>query len=613
MEFTLNLQIKPPVGKVKNVAIKKNEVIIGRDKSCDIRLTDPEVSRRHACLRVLASDNIIIADMGSSNGTYVKNSPITRETRITPGTIIRMGNSFITVEVKDAFKCEYFQAMIPDTAFVKTDDILGKTVPVNFSDSARFFDCISDLLFHESDRFSPERVLNKVADAMQAYNGVLTMNADLSGVDMVMRAVRQESIHIPEGVIDRIFENGDCFMLCSKPHSDKRDPLRKKGIGSAIGAPGIISGKTLMAVYLTRSIDQVRFTQDDLGVLCHLTQLCAQSLSNDKNQVLITKKLKGLETERQRLFETQTVKSDSRIPGSNKKFQQLLFTAMRVGRSDRHVFICGSQGSGRSFLAQRIHSSSPRSDEPFLSVNCLSLSRNMISEILFGSDDSPDAMGVLEQADGGTLYLREITALPFPVQNRLSEVLRTGFLTKPNGSKKIPVSVRVIVSSNIHPEKPAFEHSFDRELVKLTSSALLSVPPLSEHSEDIIPLAKHFLRQFLPKNRPVPEFHTQAADLLVSYTWPGNIAELRNAMCYTAAACTENDIQIGDLLPSILEVSSSASPKNLNLRQQLDMLETNLIRIALERNRSIVTKAAESLGLSESTLRYRMQRLKITV
>ncbi len=610
MEFTLNLRIKPPVGKVKTVEVDNKEVIIGRDKSCDVKLADPEVSRRHASLRLISSDNIVISDLGSSNGTYVKNSPITRETRITPGTIVRMGNSFITVEVKDAYKYEYFSVTIPDSAYYPPVDVMNRKASLTISDSKYFFECISDLLFHNTDYFNPERVLNKVADVLQAENGVLSVD---SGVDMFMRAGKKQIIQIPEGVIETVFRKGTSILLTAESEFLKDGFLKKKGFGSAICAVGTISGKSSIAIYLDRGTDSPRFTMEDLSVLCHLTELSARSLANDRKQALLVKKLHGLDTERQRLFETQTVNSDSRIPGTNKKFQQLLFTAMRVGQSDRHVFIHGNQGSGRSFLAQRIHYNSNRKNEPFLSLNCLSVSADMISETLFGTPGSADSPGILEKADRGTLYLREISALSLPIQNRLARILNSGFLSKANDTQKVPLSVRLIVSSNVDPEKSTFENAFDPELIELASSALLCVPRLSEHSEDILPLAKHFLRQYLPKNKPVPEFHPQAADVLVRYSWPGNIAELRNAMCYTASACREHDIQIGDLLPSILEVSSSSSPKNLDLRQQLDMLETNMIRIALERNRNIVTKAAEALGLSESTLRYRMQRLKISV
>jgi DNA-binding NtrC family response regulator len=613
MKVKLSLRIKTPNGRTRLVLLKKNEVIIGRDNSCDVKIVDPEISRRHACLRMLSVEKITISDLGSSNGTYLKNSPITRETRISPGTIIRLGNSFITVEIQGGMKSQGFDMVIPKSDYQSISHYLENNLAFFSVNGKMLLDFFNDLLSPASSRLNSELALSKIVDILDADNGLFLVKRSSGDTERAIWAKKDETVHYPSGVVDTVGEYGNCIVLPGTSAAAYESVLKKKTIGSFVCAAGVDSGFIRVVVYLDRSTGRKAFDADDLNLLCHLAQLCAISVTKNINHNLLERKLNGLETERSKWFSVLTTKGEFPVPSTNKKIQQLLFIAMRVGRSDRHVFIHGDHGTGRSLLAQRIHVFSDRKDLPFISMDALSMPRDRISDVLFGSDDDTAGPGLMEQAHSGTLYIQEITAVPLDLQKQLAAALNNGYISRHDDTKRTAVSVRLIVSSNVHPEKMASESAFDPDLLALTYPTVFFVPSLKERNEDILSLAKHFLRDYLPSNRSVPDFNPQAAELLIQHPWHGNISELRNAMCFTAAVCRENEIQIGDLPHTLLDQPVSAAPKNLDLRRQLDTLETNLILLALERNRNIVTKAAKALGLSESTLRYRMQRLKIEV
>lgn len=614
MSIAFRLRIKSPSGKQKTVVVQKEEIIIGRDTACDIKINDPEISRRHASLKLYSVDRMTLTDLGSSNGTYLRNSPITQETRISPGTIVRLGNSFITIEIQGGFQCQSFDLTVSSDEYQPLSHFLDRATSTLEPNEQHLFDCFADMISGNAGLSQIELLLNRIADVLGAENGLIIVNPN--GIEMArgIRASRGDVVQYPGNVFESVACHGNCILLPSFATTQNGNPLKKMQIGSALCAAMTETGTVYGAIYLDRGTDHPLFNPKDLNILCHLANLCAIKISRELKQMEIQRKVQGLETEREKWFSSVFAKGDPPVPSQNRKYQQLLFIAMRIGRSENHLFLLGEPGSGRTLMAQRIHVYSERSNGPFLKFNCQEPPRDRLAEMLFGVENREHSQpGLLELTHGGTLYLREITALPPDIQARIAHCLNEGWLIREHGSQKIAINNRVIVSSNVHPEEMAAETAFHPELLALTYPNIFVLPDLKDRNEDILPLAKHFLRMFLPSNRSVPDFNPKTAELMVRYTWPGNISELRDAMRFAAAVCRENEIQIGDLPHRILEQPTTAAPTNLNLREQMDALETNLILIAMERNRNIVTKAARALGLSESTLRYRMQRLNINL
>lgn len=612
MSLSFRMRIRLPSGRQKSVLLKKKEVIIGRDSACDVKINDPEISRRHALLKVPASENITITDLGSSNGTYLRNSPITQETRIAPGTIIRMGNTYFSIETSGGITTENVELTVSESEYQPVQNLLKIQDNVADLQDHRLFDLFNDMVSFNAGLRNIELFLNRIADVLQAENGLIMLDPRRAAGERAIRVVRGDKLYVPENVLNCIMENGKCLMFPSFAMNEKNNPLVKTGTGSAMAVPLKDDRVVRGVIYLDRSPQIQPFSQLELRRLCRIGQIGAASLDREMEYQTMARRLEGLETERKRWFSAITTKGEPPVPTKNRKFQQLLFVAMRMGRTDRHVLLIGEPGTGRSLIAQRIHTFSERKNAPFITLDTLGPPREILAEMLFGTEDKDKVTtGLLAQAHGGTLFIREITALPPDIQSRLAEALTEGMFTPEGSSQKIATSVRLIAATDVDHRRFVAEHAFHPVLIDLLEASSLDIPSLSERPEDILPLARHYLRHYLPSNRAVMEFASETAELMIRYPWPGNMNELEDSMRYTASVCIEEQVHIGDLPSRLRDQPTPFTPDSLNLREQMDNLETNLIRVALERNNQVVTRAARDLGLSESTLRYRMQRLNI--
>ncbi|MBN1297029.1 sigma 54-interacting transcriptional regulator [bacterium] len=612
MSLSFRLRIRLPNGRQKTVVLKKQETIMGRDSACDVKLNDPEISRRHAVLKIPTAENITIADLGSSNGTYLRNSPITQETRIAPGTIIRMGNTYVSIETIGGLTVEAVELTVTEAEYQPFHSLIQMQDDTGDMHEHRLFDLCSDLVSSGSGLRNVELLLNRIADVMHAENGMIILDPKRANGERAIRVTRGETLVIPENVMNTVMESGKCFIYPTFIMTAPDNPVFTKETASALCVPLMDERVIRGVIYLDRGKQIQPFSQMELRRLCRIGQVSAASLTRELEFQNLNRRIEGFESERKRWFNAITTKGEPPIPTRNKKFQQLLFVAMRIGRTDRHTLLIGQPGTGRTLIAQRMHTFSDRCNAPFISLDTHGPSRDLFSELLFGSEDNDRVTtGLLAQAHGGTLFIREITALPVDIQKRLTEALSNGLFTPEGGSQKIATSVRLIAATDVDHRACVADHSFYPGLMELIAESSLEIPSLGERPEDILPLARHYLRQYLPSNRPVMEFAAETAELLIRYSWPGNLDELEDCMRYTASVCIEERVHIGDLPLRVREQPAQSVPENLNLREQMDILEKNLIRIALERHDQIVTRAAKDLGLSESTLRYRMQRLNI--
>jgi two-component system, NtrC family, response regulator AtoC len=291
---------------------------------------------------------------------------------------------------------------------------------------------------------------------------------------------------------------------------------------------------------------------------------------------------------------------------------------MRLAGTVHSVLISGMPGSGRTQIAQRIHLDSIRKEKPFVVFDCTSAPQAVLEEELFGVEQPdkshlPHKRGFFEIAQGGTLVLHEISCIPKPLQQKIADALTRKSIIRKNGTDVLPTDVRIIATTLVDINRLTAVDILNADFMEMFKTSILEVPPLKQRIEDILPLAKYFLREFLPKNQRIPEFSKETASILKRYGWPGNIQELAQTMRYVAAVCNDHQVELGDLPRLVRENLAPKIDSGEPLRKQLDHLESEIIRQALERNNRIVTRAANELGLSESTLRYRMHRLKLAI
>lgn len=225
------------------------------------------------------------------------------------------------------------------------------------------------------------------------------------------------------------------------------------------------------------------------------------------------------------------------IIGGSKAMQTLFEMIDAVADSDASILITGESGTGKELVANAIHYRSPRSKRALVKVNCAALPKELIESELFGhtkgafTGATSDKIGLIGQADTGSLFLDEIGEMPLELQPKLLRVLQERVYTRLGGTKPQEVDFRLIAATNRNPQDAIRDGVFREDLYYRINTIEIQVPPLRDRVEDVQHLAEHFLKEFSEKyNRPARTISDQAYARLFSYQWPGNVRELRNAI-----------------------------------------------------------------------------------
>lgn len=313
----------------------------------------------------------------------------------------------------------------------------------------------------------------------------------------------------------------------------------------------------------------------------------------------------------------------NKIIGNSPQICEILRLAGEVSHTDTTVLITGESGTGKELLSRATHFNSPRSNGPFLPVNCAAIPSTLLEAELFGHERGAFTgahqrkKGKFEQASGGTIFLDEIGDMELDVQAKLLRVLESRRFERLGGDKTIKTDVRIIVATNKDLRKLVAERRFREDLFYRINVFPIRIPPLRERKDDIPLLADYFLKEFSAAfGRKAPILTEKSMQKLVDNPWKGNIRELRNvlerAMILSGGdriTCRhvilgEDQNRPGSL--NIDEIISQAIRKNgINLEE----LENSCIRQAMEFTNQNVSKAARKLGLTRATLRYRLEKM----
>ena len=289
-------------------------------------------------------------------------------------------------------------------------------------------------------------------------------------------------------------------------------------------------------------------------------------------------------------------------------------TIQKVAPTAATVLINGESGTGKEVIARTIHRNSTRKNKPWVAVNCAAIPENLLESEMFGhvkgsfTGALSDKAGLFEVADGGTLFLDEISSMPLILQGKLLRVLQEREIRRVGGTKDIPVDVRVIAAANSNLEEAVVKGTFRSDLYYRFAVITLDIPPLRKRPEDILPLARHFIREELKGTGAQPNIAPDAARVLERYEWPGNVRELENAIRHAVTFLQEGDITVDLLPPKIIKHASSAAfsassnGDSASLKSFLKKKEKEYIEQILFSTGGDKEKAAEALKVNLSTL-----------
>ena len=287
--------------------------------------------------------------------------------------------------------------------------------------------------------------------------------------------------------------------------------------------------------------------------------------------------------------------------------------ASQVAQTNVSVLINGESGTGKEVVAQYIHHCSTRAAAPFVAINCAAIPENMLEAILFGYEKGAytgayaASPGKFEQAQGGTLLLDEISEMDISLQAKLLRVLQEKQVERLGGKKVIDLDVRILATTNRNLKTEVSEGRFREDLYYRLSVFPINIKPLRERREDILPILETLLKKYGGVDSAIG-VHEDARQMLLNYHWPGNVREVDNVV--QRACVLANGTTILSKHIVIDESISNAVPKNIAEEINLKENETNMILHALEIGNGSRKYAAQKLGISPRTLRYKLAKLK---
>ncbi|CAM2008454.1 sigma-54-dependent transcriptional regulator [Acanthopleuribacter pedis] len=311
----------------------------------------------------------------------------------------------------------------------------------------------------------------------------------------------------------------------------------------------------------------------------------------------------------------------SKIIGRGGRMSELLEMCRTVAESEASsILITGESGTGKNLIAQAIHYNSRRANWPFMTITCTALPEQLLESELFGhekgafTDAKERKRGLFEMGNGGTIFLDEIGDLPMQLQAKLLGVLESRSFRRVGSLQDLAIDARFIAATNQHLQERIREKAFRGDLYYRLNVIQLEVPALRDRREDIPELVRYY-QTYFNKNRrhPIDTMCEAAMDALIKYDWPGNVRELRNVIERAMILCKGDELTLVDLPRDVVShIPGHSCLSGFTLPADgidLEAVEKDFLRQALERTDGNQTKAAQLLGLSRDKMRYRVKQL----
>ncbi|MDO4746705.1 MAG: sigma 54-interacting transcriptional regulator, partial [Bacillota bacterium] len=308
------------------------------------------------------------------------------------------------------------------------------------------------------------------------------------------------------------------------------------------------------------------------------------------------------------------------LSGASAQFSQALELARKASKTDASVFIYGETGTGKELFAQSIHYDGRRKNKPFLAQNCAALPESLLEGILFGTakggfTGAVDRAGLFEQANGGTLLLDEVSAMPYELQGKLLRVLQEDYIRRVGGSKDIPVDVRIIATVNEPAGKLIAEGALRKDLYYRLNVVNLSLPSLRERKEDIPLLAEGFLEKYNARyGKEIWMISDKAIEKLVKHDYPGNVRELENIIMSAVSLAdkehvlSDKDINIQKPYREQSTMLAGFEQGGGTLAEYLETIEKTVIQRHLMENDGNITQTAKALGMVRQNLQHKIKK-----
>ncbi len=604
-------------------AVERESIAVGRDRSSDLCLRHETVSRAHARL-TRDADGWTVADLDSSNGTFVNGAKVSRE-RVRHMDEVRFGD-VVLVFLEDAPALFGDEGSAPEITQVLDSSTLemlrvggraqtpGELQEVNRG-VVRLFEFSTEA---SSCRTLPDLMTRLTAAATEALRADRVVPITVEAGDVLRPWFGRKSasnavlaeLPISLSIVNHVRSRKESVR--SEVQSDDRfsasASVLRNEIAAAMCVPLVAGGRELGVIYADRIAPAEPFTETDLRMLAAMAMPVVVAVENIRSA-------EALKTEREQLVDQ--MKLEHSIIGKHKSVTAVLELVERVAVTDSNVLIVGESGTGKELVARAIHLSSTRGGRAFEAVNCAALAPTLLESELFGhvkgafTGAISDRPGRFELADKGTLFLDEIGEMPLDSQAKLLRVIEQGELRRVGDTRDRTVDVRILAATNKQLDRMMAEHRFREDLFYRLNIVRIELPPLRGRGTDIDLLADHFLRFFSSKcGRKPLTLSARARDLLNKYSWPGNVRELKNVIERLAVICKADEIRPEDLPAEICAGGAPASG-SIAPTSSLAEVERQHILDVLAHTAGNKKEAASILGIDRSTLYAKLKQYGI--
>ena len=602
---------------------------IGSDPSNTVRLEDPSVAPKH-CSITESSGGFLLRDLDSPSGTYVNGIPIS-ERLLSFGDQISIGDSSflflpeaaataesssVQLDEQDSLSVSAQQLKPDDLLYLQPESLAALPPAVRLARTLSTLLKISFAIGSMRDMDALQwQLLAMLFDVIPAERGAILLLDSSTGefsapIAWDRAAGPDHPVHLSRVLAQHVVEDRVAVLDYEVPPCSPAatDASPAPGL-SLLCVPLATPTQSLGLIYLDTRNPSTRFSNDDLHLLSGIAGLASVAIEN-------ARQFESLGSENQRLRAEVQLQHD--MIGRGARMRQVYQFIERVAPSDTTVLILGESGTGKELASRAIHLNSPRKSRPFVALNCAALTETLLESELFGHERGAftsavsQKKGLLEVAEGGTVFLDEVAELPPTLQAKLLRVLQEREFVRLGGTSSIKLNVRFIAATNKDLQKAVTDEKFRLDLFYRLNVVSVTMPALREHPEDITLLADHFVARYSARsNRKVRGLSPAARACLAQYDWPGNIRELENAI-ERAIVIGNSDLILPEDLPDALaDRALPMSDSATNFHEAVRDTKKHLILTALEQSQGNYTQAAKLLGLHPNYLHRLVSNLDL--
>jgi len=591
-------------GFIKKFPLRGTEISIGRKKENDLSLDLESISREH--VKILMGDDIVIRDMNSTNGTFVRNVRIT-EKRVEVGESFNIGGLefFIREGSLEEFKTAdelkpIFNAINASQSQVNEDD-----------DTKYINDIFADILQYIAKTGFRKRSFNHFIHDLSDY---LSQLQNFGSISLISRDNGSHNVFFTIERLDNLLSHVNELLekdqgIFTDMRSDTTFPGTKHRFYSFPLELGMTKA-VMIYVPMTPAAEESDIVLEFLDLLSKEISLLSRILLNGHSPSEAGRDVpEGPEPE--------PVKIVAVDPGIKKLIEQ----TRKIASSEVFVLIEGESGTGKELFARLLHRHSKRSRGPFVAINCAAIPETLLESELFGYEKGAFTgayarkKGKLEAASGGTLVLDEIGDMPIQLQAKILRVLQESEFYRLGGTAPIKVDLRIVSLTNQDLKKLISENAFREDLFYRLVHHRITIPPLRERKEDISPLISHFTGAFAQElGKNISGYTVQVFKAMGNYSWPGNVRQLENEVRRLVNLVEPGESIHYDLLSEELirgdQVREKEEKQGSGIYGKFGSERDYIIHL-LDTNKWNKSRTAQDLGITYQGLHKKMKRLGI--